>query len=498
MTSDLRYKEFGVVKSVCGCVVNVLNLKNCFLGQLVRFGYGTEGIIMGFNPDSAMVLVVKQNEPLSAGTKVEATLEPFNMPTGEKFMGRVVNPLGEALDGQGDIEPDEMLPYFAKGPGIMDRNPVVVTIETGVKMVDTMLPLGHGQRSLIMGDKMMGKTTIGTDIILNQKGRNVICIYCAIGKPRATLSRVINLLSQNGCLDYTIVCSAGANTSPGQQYLAPYAACSLGEYFMKRGKRVFVLFDDFTKHAWSYRELSLLMGVPPGRDSYPGDVFYLHSRMIERAAQLNDKLGNGSMTFIAIVELLEGDLTAYVPTNLVSMTDGQIVLNTTSFNEGFRPALDIGLSVSRIGTKVQWKAMKDVSKSMRLEYIQYKELLRISKLSTGGISVETQEKLDSGKLLTSLIVQGPNVPVDYVRQIMVFFVRNEKLLKGLTPEQGGLFVENILEYAEQHDHGLVAELRSKKDLKDDLKQRITKVAQILIDDIKQGSVQKASPVGAAN
>ena len=486
--SQLRYKEYGIVRSSAGCTAQVLGLQNCFLGQLVRFGEGTEGIIMGFDLEIAQILVVKEKEPITPGHQVLASLEPFYMPTGKALIGRIINPLGEPLDGQGPLKPDEYIPYFNEAPGIMDRDGLSHTLETGVKLVDSLLPLGHGQRSLILGDKMTGKTTILTDIILNQKGKNVICIYCAIGKPRSSLIRVVDLFKDKKCFDYTVILSAPADSSPGQQYLAPYAACAIGEYFMSRGGRVFVGFDDFTRHAWAYRELSLLMQVPPGRDSYPGDIFYLHSRMIERAGQLNQEHGGGSMTFIPVVELLEGDLTAYVPTNLVSMTDGQIVLSMPLFNEGFRPAVDVGFSVSRVGSKVQWKAMKSVSKSLRLEFIQFKELLRVSKLQTGGQSDEVKTQLDQGKLLQALLTQSANKPVLLEIQIMSFFGKNEGLLKDLDKNELVEFQDGLYNFTMEHDSGLFSFMRSVKDLNDEIKARVKKVIQQYVELLKSKRV----------
>ena len=473
--SELRYKETGIIKAVSGCIVQVTGLQNCFLGQLVQFGYGTQGVIMGFDLTTAQVLIVKENEPLAPGNPAIATLEPFNMPVGPNTIGRIMNPLGESMDGLGAIPFEGHIPYFNVAPAIMDRSPLSRSFETGVKLIDAMLPLGKGQRSLILGDKMTGKTTVGTDIILNQRGKDVLCIYCAIGKTASAMGKVVSLLKERDCFDYTSILCAPASSSPGQQYLAPYAACSIAEYFRDRGKDVFLFFDDFTKHAWAYRELSLLMGVPPGRDSYPGDIFYLHSRMIERAAQLDAKHGGGSMTFIPVVELLEGDLTAYVPTNLVSMTDGQLFLNASLFNEGFRPAVDIGLSVSRVGSKVQWKATKNVSKTLRMEFIQFKELLRASKLQASGQSEETRESLRSGKILQAILTQPANSPVNLETQIMLFFAKNEQLFKDLEPPHVADFLIGFEEYARKADPSLYTLIREKKDLTDEIKKRMTRV-----------------------
>jgi len=482
--SEYRYKEFGIVKGVSGCIAAVIGLQNCFLGQLIKFGYGTEGIIMGCDLQEAKVLIVKENEPIIPGSRVTATLEPFNMPTGNNLIGRIINPLGEASDGQGAIKPEGYVPYFNACPPIMERLGLSRTLETGVKLVDTMLPIGKGQRMLILGDKMVGKTTVMTDIILNQKGKDVICVYCAIGKTRSAMIRVVDLLKEKGAFDYTIILQAPASSSPGQQYLAPYAACAVAESFMLQGKDVFVGFDDFTKHAWAYRELSLLMQVPPGRDSYPGDIFYLHSRMIERAAQCDDKRKCGSITFIAIVELLEGDLTAYVPTNLVSMTDGQIVLSMPLFNEGFRPAVDVGLSVSRVGSKVQWKAMKKVSAKLRLEFIQFKELLRISKLQTGGQSEETREKLASGKVLQALLTQTPNSPMSQEVQVAAFFAKDKGLLaKFENPEMAREFLSRVYEFLTKNDPEVLPLLRKQMDLTQPIQDSLLKWLTLLADEI---------------
>ncbi|HNX69502.1 MAG TPA: F0F1 ATP synthase subunit alpha [Candidatus Omnitrophota bacterium] len=483
--AELRYKEKGIIKAVSGCIAQVTGLQNCFLGQLVQFGYGTQGVIMGCDLNVTQVLMVKENEPLAPGHQAIATLEPFNMPVGPGTVGRILNPLGESMDGLGPVKFEGLIPYFNAAPAIMDRNQLSRSFETGVKLIDTMLPLGKGQRSLILGDKMTGKTTVGTDIILNQRGKDVICIYCAIGKTASSMGKVVSLFKEHECFEYTTIMCAPASSSPGQQYLAPYAACSVGEYFRDKGKDVFIFFDDFTKHAWAYRELSLLMGVPPGRDSYPGDIFFLHSRMIERAAQLDEKHGGGSMTFIPVVELLEGDLTAYVPTNLVSMTDGQLFLNASLFNEGFRPAVDIGLSVSRVGSKVQWKATKDVSKTLRMEFIQFKELLRASKLQASGQSEETRESLRSGKVLQAILTQPANKPVPIEIQILLMYGKNENLFKDFEAQHIQDFLLGFEEYARKADPSFFTLLREKRALTDEIKKRMVKILQDYIAIIKK-------------
>ncbi|HCM43034.1 MAG TPA: F0F1 ATP synthase subunit alpha [Candidatus Omnitrophota bacterium] len=477
--SNLKYKERGTVKAVSGCIAKVVGLQNCFLGQLLKLGAGSEGIVMGFDLDVAQVLIVKETEPLSPGKEAIGTLEAFNMPVGENTIGRIITPMGETLDGLGAIKYDAKIPYFNAAPALMDREGLGRSFETGIKLIDTMLPLGHGQRSLVLGDKMTGKTTIGTDIIMNQKGKNVICIYCGIGKTKSAMGRVIDIFKEKGCFDYTMILLASAASSPGLQYLAPYAACSLGEYFMYQGKDVFIFFDDFTTHAWAYRELSLLMEIPPGRDSYPGDIFFLHSRMIERAAQLDKKHGGGAMTFLGVVQLLESDMTAYVPTNLVSMTDGQMSLNAQLFNENFRPAVDVGLSVSRVGSRVQWKATKSVTKSLRMEFIQYKELVKMSKLQSGG-SEETKETLRAGKVFQALLTQQAGKPVPLEIQIIMFYAKEIGALKKIEKEHVDYFMSGLAEYTDETDPMLRRDIRAKKDLDDDLKSRMKKVAEAFV------------------
>jgi len=391
--ADLRYTEEGRVKVIRGCIVLVEGFKSCLNGQVIRFGYGTRGIIIGFDEDEAQVLIIRQQEQLRTGDKAIASLEPFETPVGDKFIGRIINPLGETMDGLGPLEHDAMFPIFVDSPSILKRASLCKSLETGIKVVDTMLPIGFGQRQLILGDKMTGKTTIGTDTILNQKTTGVICIYCCIGKSRSALGKVVQLFQDNDCWKYSCMVAATASDPPGQQYLAPYVACSVAEWFLAKGKNIFIVFDDFTKHAWAYREISLLLGRAPGRDSYPGDIFYLHSKMIERACFLNEEGGGGSITFFPIVETLEGDLTGYVQSNLVSMTDGQVYVSAPLFGEGQKPAVDLGLSVSRVGSKVQWKAIKKLSGPLRLEFLQYRETMRVSRLKTSGQSEEMQNQM---------------------------------------------------------------------------------------------------------
>lgn len=482
--SELKYVEIGTVKSIRGSIVIVVGFKNCINGQLVEFGFETYGIIMGFDEQEAYILIVKLTSEIRTGDEARASLEPFNVPVGENFIGRIVNPLCEPFDGLGPIKEDKYLPIFPSAPSILDRQPLCKTLETGIKVIDSMIPVGFGQRELIVGNKMTGKTTFITDTILNQKHTDVICIYCAIGKARSQLARVVQLFQDHDAFKYTIIVSALSSNPPGQQYLAPYVACSLGEYFMHKGMDVFVGFDDFTKHAWAYREISLLLGRPPGRDSYPGDIFYLHSKMIERACHLKEDLGGGSMTFLPIVEILEGDMTAFVPTNLVSMTDGQIMLDSAMFGEGQKPALDLGLSVSRVGTKVQWPIIKDLAGPLRLEYLQFREVKRMSALRTGAPSDELVEQLKNGEILTALLRQDKNQPVICEALSIILYAFNKKYLHNLTvPEEINVFQDGIFDFAKEHNPELLKILRERRKMDDEIEKGFNDVIEKFVKQI---------------
>jgi F-type H+/Na+-transporting ATPase subunit alpha len=482
--TELKYTEVGNVKSIRGCIINVAGLHHCINGQLIHFGLGTVGMIVGFNEDEAQVLILKEVSKIRTGDEARASLEPFIVPVGKKFVGRIVNSLCEPFDGLGPIEPDENYPIFPPAPSILQRQPLKLTLETGIKVIDAMIPVGLGQRELILGNKMTGKTTFITDTILNQKHTGVICIYCAIGKARSQLARVVQLFQDHGAFDYTIILAATSSSPPGQQYLAPYVACSLGEYFRDRGGHVFIGFDDFTKHAWCYREISLLLGRAPGRDSYPGDIFYLHSRMIERACHLDKDRGEGTMTFLPIVEILEGDLTAFVPSNLVSMTDGQIMLDQQMFGEGQRPALDLGLSVSRVGTKVQWPIVKQLSGPLRLEYLQFRELKRLAKLRSGATqSEDMKERLKSGEILTMLLRQDKDSPVTLESLVVILYAFHKKYLHKLPLSAINKFQNEIFEYTQKKDPDFLKKLREKKKMDDEIETSLNAIIQAYIEEV---------------
>jgi len=462
-------REIGFIKSVREFIVVATGMPSCVNGQLVDFLDGSKGMVMGFKEEDVQILVLGGHTNIHAGDRVFNRGEALLLPVGEKFLGRLVSALAVPLDGMGPIEPDGHFSLFRDAPGVMDRIPVDQTLETGTKILDAVIPIAKGQRQLLIGDRLTGKTSVAMDCILNQKGKNVICIYCCIGKTYSSLLKVTNLLKERGAMEHTIVVSGAASMPEGEQYLAPYAACTLGEYFMHSGRDVFVVFDDMTKHAWIYRQISLLLERAPGREAYPGDIFYIHSQLVERAGYLKPELGHGSMTFFPIVEILQGDVTGYIPTNLISMTDGQIYFNTALFNKGVRPAIDFGLSVSRIGNKAQWPAMKGLSKTLRLDYLQYKELLQMTQLRTTGLSKEAETRLKRGEAINQLIIQDKNKPVPLEEQIVYLYALNLGILDNLSAVQIRGFKQKIASFINNRYPKFFPEIRSTHELGEESK-----------------------------
>ncbi|MDD5583901.1 MAG: F0F1 ATP synthase subunit alpha [Candidatus Omnitrophica bacterium] len=465
-------REIGFVQSVRKFIVIAKGLPTCINGQIVEFANGTLGLVMGFTEEKVQILVLGDAASIRAGDEVYNKGQFLKLPVGDKFVGRVVSSLCQPLDNLGPIEANGEYPVFIVAPGVMDRQPVKETLESGTLIIDAIIPLAKGQRQLLIGDRLTGKTTVAMDAILNQKGKGVICIYCCIGKPYSALIKVLDTLREQEALEYTIVVSGIASVTVGEQYLAPYTACMLGEYFMSKGKDVLLVTDDLTKHAWIYRQISLLLERAPGREAYPGDIFYIHSQMMERAGYLRQELGGGSMTFLPIVEILQGDLTGYIPTNLVSMTDGQLYFSTALFNKGFKPAIDFGLSVSRIGNKAQWPAMKSLSKSLRLDYLQYKELLQMTQLRTTGLSKEAEAKLRRGEAINQLIIQDKTRPVALEEQVIYLYALSKGFLDNLSAVQIKRLRQEILGFFNKHYPEYVATLRQTKQLSDDMKIKI--------------------------
>ncbi len=470
----LQAKETGRVLEIKQTIAKVAGLSTCLYGQKVNFQNDVSGMVMGFNSHEVSVLLLLGKETIRAGDPAYSLFEIFDVPVGEAFLGRIVNALCEPLDNKGPIPHSVRRPVFGEAVPVLERKPVEQPIETGIKILDTMIPIGRGQRELIIGDRMTGKTTLVTDIMLNQKGKGIVCIYCCIGKSEAALNKVIQILEGSGAMEYSIVVAATASSPPAQQYLAPYVACSLGEFFMNQGQHVLVGFDDFTRHAWVYRQLSLLMERSPGRDAYPGDVFYLHSRMIELAANMGEKRGGGSMTFLPIVETLQGDVTGYIPSNLISMTDGQIYVNTELFREGFKPAIDLGLSVSRIGSKVQWPAIKALSGMLRLEYIQYKELERLTRFKSGALE-EIEARLKKGRILKELLKQDRNYPVPMEEQVIILYLYREGKLNSFPNEKIRHLQKLILNFVREEKPELLKEIATQKTLTPEIKEALDKL-----------------------
>jgi F-type H+-transporting ATPase subunit alpha len=468
VTQEAKFEvhEIGAIKSVRECIVTVKGLPSCINGQIVEFKQGGKGMVMGFNEDEVHVLVLNVPGSIRTGDEIFSRGEFLNLPVGDAFLGRIVNSLCEPVDNRGPITAADFYPVFSEAPSVMDRVPVKETLETGTLLLDAVIPIAKGQRELLIGDRLTGKSTVAIDAIINQKGKDIVCIYCSIGKTYSSLIKTLNLFREKEVMPYTIVVSGTASCSMGEQYLAPYTAAMLGEYFMKKGKDVLLIHDDLTKHAWVYRQISLLLERPPGREAYPGDIFYTHSQLMERAAYLKPDLGGGSMTFLPIVEILQGDVTGYVSSNLISMTDGQIYFSISLFNKGIKPAIDFGLSVSRIGNKAQWPAMKALSERLRLEYLQYQELLQMTQLRTTGLSKEAEEKMKRGQAITQLLIQNKNKPIPMEGEIIYLFALSLGVLDNLSTADIQKFKDEFLGKVVEWHPGIYEEIRSQQVLND--------------------------------
>lgn len=412
--------ETGSVVTVGDGIASVYGLDNCLSNELVQFSNGTYGMALNLEEDFVSVVMLGTDEGVREGDTVKRTGAVVSVPVGDGLIGRVVNALGQPVDGKGPIKCDKMLPIEQKATGIIERKSVSVPLQTGITAIDSMIPIGRGQRELIIGDRQTGKTAIAADTIINQKGKNCICIYVAIGQKNSTVVQMVETLYKAGAMDYTIVVSSTASELPTLQYIAPYAGCTMGEYFMKQGRDALIIYDDLSKHAVAYRTLSLLIRRPPGREAYPGDVFYLHSRLLERAARLSDDMGGGSLTALPIIETQAGDVSAYIPTNVISITDGQVFLETELFNAGIMPAVNPGISVSRVGGAAQLKAMKQVSGTLKLLYSQYRELQSFAQFGS-DLDKDTKERLAQGERIVEVLKQDRNSPVPVELQVCIIF-----------------------------------------------------------------------------
>ena len=458
-SSKIQQDEIGYVISVGDGISKVHGLDKCKSNELLEFCNGTFGMALNLEENLVSAVLLGSDVGISEGSIVKRSGRVVSVPVGEKLIGRVVNALGEPIDALGPIEAAEYRPIERKAYGIIERKSVSVPLQTGIKAIDSMIPIGRGQRELIIGDRQTGKTVIATDTIINQKGQNVICIYVAIGQKQSTVTNVVDTLNKAGAMDYTIVVSASASESAPLQYIAPYSGCAMGEYFMDKGQDVLIIYDDLSKHAVAYRALSLLIRRPPGREAYPGDVFYLHSRLLERAARLSPECGGGSLTALPIIETQAGDVSAYIPTNVISITDGQIFLETELFHEGIRPAVNPGISVSRVGGSAQIKAMKKVSGPLKLLYSQYRELQGFAQFGS-DLDDDTKARLEQGKRIVEVLKQNRNSPVAVELQVAIIYAVVNNLLADIPVERINDFEKALFEKLTVSEDVLLEEVRT--------------------------------------
>lgn len=460
--------DSGTIIQVGDGIARVYGLDDCMEGELLEFPNNVYGMALNLEQDNVGCVLLGSEEGIREGDIVKRTNRIVQVPVGEELIGRVVDSLGNPIDGKGPISTTKTRAIEVPAPSIIERSSVNEPLQTGIKAIDSMVPIGKGQRELIIGDRQTGKTAIGIDTILNQKGKDVICIYVAIGQKQSTVAHIVNMLTQEGAMDYTIVVSSTASETAPLQYLAPYAGCSMGEYFMHEGKDVLIIYDDLSKHAVAYRTMSLLLRRPPGREAYPGDVFYIHSRLLERAAKLSKENGGGSLTALPIIETLAGDITAYIPTNVISITDGQIFLESDLFNSGQRPAVNAGISVSRVGGDAQIKAMKQVSGTLRLELAQYRELAAFSQFGS-DLDRDAKRRLEKGKRLIEVLKQDQYQPMPVEKQIAILYATVNDFLSDIKVNEIRKFEKSFLEYLDTHYRELLRRITEEKILSDEIK-----------------------------
>jgi len=472
--SKIAVDEVGSVITLGDGIARVHGLDKVMAGELLSFPHGVAGIAMNLEEDQVGVVLLGEYTEIKEGDEVKRTGRIMSVPVGDAMIGRVVNSLGEAIDDKGPIATDKFIALERLAPGVIDRQPVREPMATGLKAIDSMIPIGRGQRELIIGDRQTGKTAIALDTIINNKGNDLICIYCAIGQKRSSIAQVVKILSDYGAMDYTIVVAASASEPAPMQYIAPYSACAMGEYFRDSKRHALVIYDDLSKHAASYREISLLLRRPPGREAYPGDVFYLHSRLLERAAKLSDKNGGGSLTALPVIETQAGDVSAYIPTNVISITDGQIFLETDLFNQGIRPAVNVGISVSRVGGSAQIKAMRQVAGSLKLDLAQYRELAAFAQFGS-DLDKATQAQLNRGQRLVEVLKQKQFSPLPFSNQILIIYAGTNGLLDDLAVDQVLDFEAELYRYVDTTNPALLRTIMEKKILDDNLKAEMTRM-----------------------
>src|SRR6201993_5276609 len=466
--------EVGSVISVGDGIARVHGLEKAMSGEMLAFPHNVFGIALNLEEEEVGVVLLGESSELAEGDTVRRTNTIMSAPVGEEMVGRVVNPLGAPEDDKGPIAAKQRIPLERIAPGVLDRQPVREPLQTGIKAIDSMIPIGRGQRELIIGDRQTGKTAVILDTIINQKGSDMICIYCAIGQKRSTIAQVIKTLTDAGAMDYTIVVASSAAEPASLQYIAPYAACAMGEYFRDTKRHAVVFYDDLSKHAQAYREISLLLRRPPGREAFPGDVFYLHSRLLERAAKLNDKLGGGSLTSLPVIETQAGDVSAYIPTNVISITDGQIYLEADLFNAGIRPAINVGISVSRVGGNAQIKAMRQVAGSLRLDMAQYRDLAAFAQFGTEQLDKATQAQLARGQRLVEVLKQDQYQPLTGGQQGLIIFAASNRYLDDIDVAEVRRFEKELYPFIETNHPNVMKTLREKKAIDDGLRAEMKK------------------------
>ncbi|EOH3880731.1 F0F1 ATP synthase subunit alpha [Campylobacter jejuni] len=470
---NLEIEETGKIISVADGVAKVYGLKNIMAGEMVEFENGDKGMALNLEESSVGIVILGKGEGLKEGASVKRLKKLLKVPVGEALIGRVVNALGEPIDAKGVINANEYRFVEEKAKGIMARKSVHEPLHTGIKAIDALVPIGRGQRELIIGDRQTGKTTVAVDTIISQRGQGVICIYVAIGQKQSTVAQVVKRLEEHGAMEYTIVVNAGASDPAALQYLAPYTGVTMGEFFRDNAKHALIVYDDLSKHAVAYREMSLILRRPPGREAYPGDVFYLHSRLLERASKLNDELGAGSLTALPIIETQAGDVSAYIPTNVISITDGQIFLETDLFNSGIRPAINVGLSVSRVGGAAQIKATKQVSGTLRLDLAQYRELQAFTQFAS-DLDEASRKQLERGQRMVELLKQPPYSPLSVEKQVVLIFAGTKGFLDDIAVSRIEEFEDGIYPFIEAKHPDIFEQIRSKKALDSDLEEKLAK------------------------
>ncbi|HEC1943863.1 TPA: F0F1 ATP synthase subunit alpha [Campylobacter jejuni] len=470
---NLEIEETGKIISVADGVAKVYGLKNIMAGEMVEFENGDKGMALNLEESSVGIVILGKGEGLKEGASVKRLKKLLKVPVGEALIGRVVNALGEPIDAKGVINANEYRFVEEKAKGIMARKSVHEPLHTGIKAIDALVPIGRGQRELIIGDRQTGKTTVAVDTIISQRGQGVICIYVAIGQKQSTVAQVVKRLEEHGAMEYTIVVNAGASDPAALQYLAPYTGVTMGEFFRDNAKHALIVYDDLSKHAVAYREMSLILRRPPGREAYPGDVFYLHSRLLERASKLNDELGAGSLTALPIIETQAGDVSAYIPTNVISITDGQIFLETDLFNSGIRPAINVGLSVSRVGGAAQIKATKQVSGTLRLDLAQYRELQAFAQFAS-DLDEASRKQLERGQRMVELLKQPPYSPLSVEKQVVLIFAGTKGFLDDIAVSRIKEFEDGIYPFIEAKHPDIFEQIRSKKALDSDLEEKLAK------------------------